>query len=245
MRRKLLKVWYVVLIFSVLELVFYGITGYVSYYYRTAVVNSFNEHAQTLHDVEIQIPYAEMINRYGRAVGINPQVIAGVIKTESSFEPRALSPAGAYGLMQIMPNTWRQVNKSINVCAGRHTGECSSECYYNAELNIHIGTNYLSQLLRKYQGNMVLALAAYNAGPGAVDRYGGIPPYDETIKYTESVIQNYYSLQSKNMLYTSIARSEQWGKAHQFIGGSIIITGALLIFIVWRLVKYQSSWYWR
>lgn len=245
MRRRLLIVWYVVLMLSLLEVVAYGLTGYVANGYRTVIWNDFNENAHTLHDVDTQVPYAEIINRYARAAGISPQVVASVIQTESSFQPRAVSAAGAYGLMQIMPNTWRQVNKEIKVCTGRHMGECSSECYYNADLNIHIGTNYLAQLLKKYQGNMIFAVAAYNAGPGAVDRYGGMPPYVETIKYTECVIANYYNLQNKNTYDSAVYRTRQWDGVHKWIGWCLIITVILVILIIWRLVRCQSSWYWR
>ena len=245
LRRQLRRVWYVLLILSIVELVTYGLTGYVANGYRKVAWDRFNENAQKLYDVDKQVPYAEMINRCARDAGINPQVVASIIQAESSFQRRAVSPAGAYGLMQIMPDTWRQVNKELKVCAGRHAGECSSECYYNADFNIYIGTNYLSQLLKKYQGNMVLALAAYNAGPGAVDHYGGIPPYAETIKYTENVILNCYNLENKNRYYSAVSRAVQWDKVHKWIGWCLIITAALVVLIVWRLFKDQSSWYWR
>lgn len=245
MRHRLLIVWYVVLVLSVFELVAYELTGYVADGYHAVIKNEFNENVRTLYDVDKRVPYAEMINRYGRAVNISPQVVAGIIQAESSFQARAVSAAGAYGLMQIMPDTWRQVNKEIKVCAGRHMGECSSECYFNPDFNIHIGTNYLSQLLIRYQGNMILALAAYNAGPRAVDIYGGIPPYAETIKYTENVIEYYYNLQNKKMPYPLISRAFQWDKVHKWIGWCLIMTVALVILIVGRLFKYQSSWYWR
>lgn len=245
MRQRLRKVWYVVLICLVVELVAYGLTGYVTNAYHKAIWQNFNENAYTLHDVDKQVPYAEMINHYARAVGINPQVVASIIKVESSFQPRAVSTAGAYGLMQIMPDTWRQVNNESKVCVGRHTGECNSECYYNPDFNIHIGTNYLSQLVKKYQGNMVLALAAYNAGPGAVDLYGGIPPYVETIQYTESVIGNYYNFQNVSTYDSIIYRSGQWATMHKLSGWCLIITVFLIVLLVGKRFRYHSSWYWR
>ena len=245
MGKRLLILWRVVLMLSVLEVVAYGLTGYVANGYHTGVVDRFNENAQALHDVDKQVPYAEMINRYARCVDIDPQVVASIIQAESSFQTRAVSPHGAYGLMQIMPDTWRQVNKEKKVCVGRHLGECSSDCYYNAGLNIQIGTHYLGQLLKKYQGNMMLAVAAYNAGPGAVDRYGGLPPYAETINYTESVIANYYKFQNNNTYYLAVSRTAQWDKAHTLLGWGLIITMLFVILIVRRLFRYQSSWYWR
>ena len=242
---RMVLVWYAVLILFVLEVIVYGFTGYVANNYRKAVWDRFNKNAQILDDVDKKVPYAEIINRYAREAGLNPLMVASIIQAESSFQPRALSPAGAYGLMQIMPATWQQVNKEIKVCAGRHRGECSSECYYNADFNIHVGTTYLSQLLKKYQGNMLLAVAAYNAGYGAVDRYDGIPPYGETIRYTESVARNFYKLQNKNTDYSPVSRTSQWDMAHQLIGWCLVITVTITVFIVWRLFKYKSSWYWR
>jgi len=246
LRRKLLKTWYIVLILSVLEVVAYGVTGYVTHRYPTVIQDNFNENVQKFHDVDKQVPYAEMINRHARAASINPQVVASVIQAESSFQPRAVSAAGAYGLMQIMPDTWQHINKEIKVCAGRHRGECSSECYYNADLNIQIGINYLGQLLKKYHGNMIIALAAYNAGPRAVDLYGGrVPPYTETIKYTEHVVEIYYNLQNNKAYHSTVDKVAQWAEAHKLIGWCLIMTAFLVVLIVGGLVRYQASWYWR
>lgn len=242
---RILRIWYVVMIMSVLQLVTYGLTGYVANVYRSLVWEKFNENTQIFHDVDQQVPCAEIINRYAHDVGINPQVIAAVIQVESSFQPRAVSAAGAYGLMQIMPDTWRQVNQKIKACVGRHKGECSSECYYNADLNIQIGTNYLSELLVKYQGNMTLALAAYNAGPGAVEGYGGMPPYDETIKYTGKIVDNFYSMEKSNTYYLTVSRVGQWDKAHKLVGWCLVMTVVVGVLIVWRLFRHRSSWYWR
>lgn len=245
MRQRLLMIWYILLMLFLLQLLAYGVTGYLATGYRTLVWGKFNKEVHTVHDVDKKLPYAESINRYARDVQINPQVIVSVIQVESSFKPRALSSAGAYGLMQIMPATWRQVNKDSKVCEGRHPGECTSECYYNGDFNIHIGTNYLSQLLKKYQGNMILALAAYNAGPGIVDQHGGVPPYEETENYIESVITNWYQLENKNKPYFTVLLIKQWERAHKVIGWCIIMTLSLIVWTVWWLVKWQSSWCWR
>lgn len=104
---------------------------------------------------------------------IDPNLVKAVIRTESNFVPYARSPKGAVGLMQLMPATARQ-HKVWRV--------------YDPRENIEGGVRHLRLLLDQYNGNVRLALAAYNAGGGAVSRHGGVPPYRETIEYLQRVL---------------------------------------------------------
>ena len=107
--------------------------------------------------------------------GLPPAFVESVARAESAFRPDALSPKGAIGIMQLMPETARQLGADPN----------------NLEQNIDAGARLLRELLIKYDGDVVKALAAYNAGPMAVDRFGGLPPYDETRRYVNRVIGYY------------------------------------------------------
>lgn len=103
---------------------------------------------------------------------LDPALIRAVIHAKSAFNPKALSKSGAAGLMQLMPGTATEVGVK-NV--------------WHQQQNIQGGASYLSSLLKRYKGNIKLAMAAYNAGPGAVDKHNGIPPYAETQTYVERV----------------------------------------------------------
>ncbi len=105
---------------------------------------------------------------------VSPSLVAAVARQESGFNPNAVSKKGARGVMQLMPAT--------------QSAWCGGTC--SPEENVAAGTAYLKNLLARYHGDIALALAAYNAGPGAVDRFGGIPPYRETTAYVDGVFAN-------------------------------------------------------
>lgn len=119
--------------------------------------------------------YSALINEAATANGIEPAMLAGLIKQESGFDPNATSSAGAEGLTQLMPGT----ASSLGV----------SEPLDPAQ-SIQGGARYLGQLAKQFGGNMTDALAAYNAGPGAVTQYAGVPPYAETQQYVSKVLEN-------------------------------------------------------
>lgn len=117
--------------------------------------------------------YDDIIEKASNEYGIPKNLIKSVIAAESAGNHSAVSPAGAKGLMQLMDGTAASLGVSDS---------------FNPEENIFGGTNYLNQMLNKFDGSLELALAAYNAGPGNVEKHNGIPPFDETRKYVNKVL---------------------------------------------------------
>jgi hypothetical protein len=117
----------------------------------------------------------ELLRRAAERWGLPPEFLASVAEAESGFRSDAVSPKGALGLMQLMPATAELLGADPNDPAE----------------NADAGARYLRQLLLKYGYSAPLALAAYNAGPGAVDRHGDIPPYRETVEYVDRVLRQY------------------------------------------------------
>jgi soluble lytic murein transglycosylase-like protein len=134
--------------------------------------------------------YDPIIERYAARFDVDPVLVRAVIQVESDFNPQCVSRKGARGLMQLMPETARRYN-----VASMH----------DPEQNIRGGVAYLRDLLTMFRGDVQHALAAYNAGEGAVAKYRGIPPYEETTVYVRRALTVYYG--------------RPWGQATSFAGG--------------------------
>jgi soluble lytic murein transglycosylase-like protein len=123
-------------------------------------------------------PYAQLFTSAGKRYGVDPALLSAIAKAESAYQPAALSPAGARGLMQLMPGTARSLGVNPDVPAQAVDG----------------AARLMADHLRTFNGRVDLALAAYNAGPGAVRKYGGVPPFDETRTYVQRVTKNWGEL---------------------------------------------------
>ncbi len=120
-----------------------------------------------------------LINKYAQKNNLDPDFIKAVVKQESGFNPDAKSKCGAMGLMQLMPQT----AKGLGVIDA-----------FDPEQNIDGGTRYLKSMMNRFNNDPKLALAAYNAGPAAVQKYGDIPPYRETQNYVKNILSSYEAM---------------------------------------------------
>lgn len=136
--------------------------------YACSVSSTVNWHRTPLNTDAYQVQVKAMAHKYE----VDEALVRAVIHAESAFRVNAVSRAGAQGLMQLMPATARDLGVKNSL---------------NANQNIEGGTKYLAELLKRFSGDVTLATAAYNAGPGAVTRYNGIPPYAETQAYVKRV----------------------------------------------------------
>lgn len=130
----------------------------------------------------ITLPYGKLIAEAAEHYSLDGLLLAAVVEAESGFDPRAVSPRGAQGLMQLMPATAADI--------GLHQP-------HDPRSNVRAGARYLRDQLRRFDDDLVLALAAYNAGPGNVLRYRGVPPFRETRAYVDRVLSNYLRLHSE------------------------------------------------
>jgi len=159
------------------------ITNLSGFYFSPAFAPTVDAKTKTESEViPLDIPQSGdcdldlIIFRAGERQGVDPRLIHAVIQQESRYKPSATSGVGAKGLMQLMPDTGKRFH-----CTDLEDQQC----------NVEAGTKYLHWLLKRFGGDVKLTLAAYNAGEGSVDKYKGIPPYQETQNYVKKIVANY------------------------------------------------------
>ena len=140
----------------------------------SAPANSINQ--QNVANSNVRVDLDEVVRDASKRRQLDPDFVSSVIKAESNFKTRAVSPKGAQGLMQLMPQTAAQLGVSNA---------------FDPRANVDAGTSYLSQLLDLYHDDPILALAAYNAGPQRVQQYHGVPPYRETHAYIARIVRDF------------------------------------------------------
>lgn len=178
---------------------------------------------RAVHD----IPYADLINRTATAARLNPALLAAMISAESGFDPHARSPRGAYGLLQVLPATWREIGGAAG-CRLSAADRAVPACVDDPAANLAVGAAYLRRLVDRFDGDTVLAVAAYNAGTVPVLRYHGVPPYPETVRYVRQVTLAWYHLQSSGTLTRFwsgvIRRFDLWRRAR----GALVVVLAMM-----------------
>jgi soluble lytic murein transglycosylase-like protein len=175
MNRRLFIITPLMMIFFILVLSSFTGEGTVG---LTTVLGALKGPGVEALSVNRPICISDALLRISWEHGISPKLVQAIIQVESRGNPKAVSPRGALGLMQLMP----EVIKACQVADP-----------FDPLANIRAGVRHLHYLLLQFSGNLPLALAAYNAGAGAVRQYGGIPPYPETRKYLQSVLKEYQS----------------------------------------------------
>lgn len=165
--------------------------GIVEEYEEVAVPKEYEAKApQTYTDSSIE----EIVHFYSKFYDVDPFLVFAIIKAESNFDPYAVSPAGARGLMQLMPATAREMGVTD---------------IFDPAQNVAGGTQYVAQMIGLFDGDLELALAAYNAGPGTVKKYGGIPPYEETQAYVPRVLRYRSQYAAEGAVVTYLASAEK------------------------------------
>ena len=163
----------------------------------------------------LQTTYSHYVQKAAQKYDIEPELIHAVIRTESNGNHRAVSKKGAIGLMQLMPSTANDMNVGNP---------------FNPEENIEGGTRYLKYLIEKFNGNLTLALAAYNSGPKTVEKYGNVPPITETRQYVNKVFSLYNGKKQYALSGPSESYEEKPAPIYKIVldDGTILFTNATL-----------------
>lgn len=213
-------------VFAATLLLALGLMYLTTVYARTAAARFAREAAtpRTVH----AIPYADLINETAAAARLNPALLAAIVSAESAFDPHARSARGAYGLMQVMPGTWREIGGTPDCRPPAELGGPVPACVERPDANLAVGAAYLRRLADRFGDNMVLTVAAYNAGMVPIVRYRGVPPFPETIRYMRQVSLAWMRLQSTGTLSpfwsAVIRRFDLW----QRLRGVLIVALAIM-----------------
>ncbi|MEW6032490.1 MAG: lytic transglycosylase domain-containing protein [Bacillota bacterium] len=196
------------------------------------------------------VPHLEPIRVHAARHGLDPALVAAIISQESGFRANAVSPAGARGLMQLLPSTWRHVRPS-SACPGTHgPPACGPDCIFDPEANIAAGTAYFAELLREFDGNIVLAFAAYNAGRSAVRAYATgpdgslgeeLPPFRETRAYVTRVLSFWVGLRAggiPDVVTLSIEEARLLRQLATIMPG--VVLGLWGLFALWVLRRLED-----
>lgn len=177
--------------------------------------------------IVVRVPFAVEINAAARRFNLDPSLVAAVAFAESGFNPRAVSPQGARGVMQVMPATFRDALPS----SGCPRSD-DDPCVYDPRTNLAAGSAHLRALLRRFDGDVVMALAAYNAGGRPVERHRGMPPYPETRHFVERVGMAWAHLHGEGTLTRAAARLvagfSGWVRVEAWVLGAVAVAGAAI-----------------
>lgn len=184
-------------------------------------------------------PFSDLINLYSIKYDLDPSLVASIISQESHFKPTAVSSTGARGLMQIMPSTWREFSPGSQ-CTGEHDPPAEGkDCIFDVEANLRTGVAYLRALLDRFDGDVIMALAAYNAGAAKVARFeseeaSGVPPFQETRNYVQRIV-NYWSGIRHDAASFDVQKFSLAKKMQRWL----IITSVILwfVFFIWVIRK--------
>ena len=198
---------------------------------------------QQATELPVSTPHADVIRLFASEHSLDPALLAAVIETESSFEAEAVSKAGARGLMQIMPATWRALALESG-CDGAHAAPaCGLQCIFDPTANVRAGTAYLASLLADFNGSFVAAFAAYHAGAAAVRAVEPagllIPPYVETENYVRAVLAGWSELRAGPPGASPVRRLLNAGQASFAPAGAA--AALWVLFLAWALVKGRRT----